>query len=218
VPGLSDLTLDVADDCYNALNNSPLSVDKAQWAALLINANYKPFLDKRFGSAKAYALSKEPVAPDGGWMLWVFPLTSGNRAVVVRWVKADQALKPFIESNLGQLHGESYEKTINALTTAGPTFQGDPFLQSVYWEKMGDLILKQAVLDSARPDPTLLDQAILSLDQAVSLGYPSANLYNHLGNLWLLRQNEASARKAFQNACRAPIDLTDSSNRLKSLP
>jgi 4-amino-4-deoxy-L-arabinose transferase-like glycosyltransferase len=218
VPGLSDLTLDVADDSYNALNNPSLSADKAQWAAVLINANYKPFLDKRFGSAKAYALSKESVAPDGGWMLWVFPLTSGNRAVVDRWVKADQALKPFIESNLGQLHGESYEKTINALTTAEPTFQGDPFLQSVYWEKMGDLILKQSVLVSARPDPTLLDQAIHCLDQAVSLGYPSANLYNHLGNLWLLRQNEPAARKAFQNACRAPVDLTDSLDRLKSLP
>lgn len=218
VPGLSDLTLDVADNSYNAMNNPSLSADKAQWAAVLINVNDRPFLDKRFGSSKAFALSKEVMAPDGGWMLWIVPLTPKNRGDFGRWIKANYVLGPFIESNLGQLHDESYEKTITSLMIVEPYFQGDPFLETVYWEKMSDLYLKQAILGSGQPDPRRLDQGIGALNNALSLGYPSAHLYNHLGNLWLLRQNEQEARKAFQNACRTPLNLTDSTDRLKSIP
>lgn len=213
-PGLCDQTLSVADSSFNAVEDRGIPQERVQWAAVLANVNVRPFLDKRFSGARAFALSSDSRPSDGGWMLWVVPLNPGNRPAFSRWLEADRSLALFIDESLSNPAGRSFERALPALDAAYPSFQGDPFLSSSYLEKMSDLFLKESL--RGRPDEGALLHAARLLEKAAAL-QPSAHLYNHLGNLWLIGHNEREARKAFQKAVQAPIDLTDSADALASL-
>jgi hypothetical protein len=69
-------------------------------------------------------------------------------------------------------------------------------------------------LRSGKPALPFVDRGIETLRDGLREGYPAAHLYNHLGFLWLLRQNEPEAKKAFRQALKAPINLTDSALHL----
>jgi hypothetical protein len=207
VPGLCDQTLTVADDGFNAERNPSLSADQATWAAVLANVHYQPFLLKRFGPGKVYGLSKDLSDPGGGWMLWVMPVTDSNRETLRRWRWASAALGPFIDQNLSYVRGQPYEKVVVSLQEAYPAFQGDPFLESCFWEKMSDALVKSSGMGG---------KPVEALENAVRRGYPAAHLFRQLGVLWLVRNDPSNARKAFQRAVEAPLDFTDSRSYLKN--
>ncbi len=213
-PGLCDQTLSVADYAFNAVENPAFSINQAHWAAVITNVNYKPFLEKRFGPAEAYALSSDQPPSDGGWMLWVVPLTPANRTDFLQWIQADQSLKNYIGESLGHLQGESYEKVWASLRMALPYFEKDRFLTSCYWEQAADIYLKQTFKAAGTPPETDGGPEIKFLIKATT-GYPAAHIYNHLGNFWLLLHNSREARKAFGQSLKAPLNLTDSAQYLK---
>jgi hypothetical protein len=205
--GLSDQSLAVAAHSFDAVQNPALDFDKAKWAAVLVNANYRPFLSKRFVEGKAYWLSKNSSDPAGGWMLWVTPVTDAHREDFRRWRSAEGALAPFIDQNLSYVRGKPYEILVATLQGAGEAFQGDPFLESCYWEKMADTLFKAGEAS--------LEKSEEALQTAVLRGYPAAHLYRQLGIIRLMRQDGAGAQKAFQSSVNAPLNFTDSSRYLK---
>ena len=213
--GLCDQSLSVADYSFNAVGNPGLSTESAQWAALLANVNYRPFLDKRFGASQAFALSTDLKPPDGGWMLWVVPLTSSNRQAFARWIHADQSLGPFIDKTLSRTADESYRNTVPSLLLAQPAFKGDPYLESCFWEKTSELFVKEGFLNRTTPDLRWIQKGVEMLEKAAAEGFPSAHLYNHLGNLCLLEQNTVEAQKYFRLAAKAPVNYTNSDFYLK---
>jgi hypothetical protein len=201
--GTCDQTLDTADYGFNSASNPALDADKARWVAVLANVNDQPFLVKRFGAGKSYWLSKDLHSPDGGFMLWIAPITAANRAVFLRWTGAHRALDGFIDSylqNLSYNGGGFFGKVRDSLRQTHGYFQGDSFLEACYWEKMADLSIKEGRL----PD------AVENLQQAVHLGCPSAHLFYRLGVLQLALNDPPQARKCFQEAVRAPLDFTES--------
>ena len=212
VPGLCDETLSAVDGDFNTTENPTLTLADAHWVAVLVNINYRPFLDKRFGQAEAYALSKDMNTPDGGWMLWIIPLTEKNKPIFQNWVEASQSLKTFIDLNMGHIYETSYLKSLDALLKVYPRFQGDPFLESCFWEKMADLFLRN------QSEPAVLtqhaDKVIQCLQKAIALGYPSAHLYFRLGTLYIINNEPEKAKKAFLKATRAPINLTNANQYL----
>jgi hypothetical protein len=87
-PGLCDQTLSVADHAFNAAQNPDLSLTHPRWVAVMVNANYKPFLARRFPDGRAYYLSTGLHSPDGGQMLWIMPVTPDKEQVLSGWQNA----------------------------------------------------------------------------------------------------------------------------------
>lgn len=219
VSGLPDQSLAVATYGFNAAMNPRVPFSHAKWSAVLTNVNYRPFLQSRFPDGIAYALSRDFAEPDGGWMLFVFPLNEKRLGVMEDWCKAQVGLESFIDRNLCYIMGESFEKDLQALAPLKPLFQPDAFLRSAYLEKKADLETKQALMELKTPggSHSAADSAAESLQKAVAEGCPAAHLYEHLGILWLIRQNPFEAKKAFEKAVHAPVNLTDSAQYLSNL-
>lgn len=209
VQGLPDQSLAVATYDYNAILDPRLDPAQARWAAVLANANYQPFLKRRFPHGKAYALSGELATQDGGWMLFLFPTSDLPPGGPALWTGAQRALQSFLDEHLCFVMGGSNAKDIGALERLRSDFQGDPFLRSAYWEKMADLRIKGG--------PSDWPEAIQDLERAIREGYPAAHLYERSGVLHLLRGEKALARKDFEAAQRCPLDLTDSRSLIGSL-
>lgn len=223
VQGLPDQSLTVATYSYNAVLNPRLSLSQARWAAVLANVNYQSFLKSRFSDGTAYALSRDFPTPDGGWMLFVFSLDEKRRKEMELWCKAQRALESFEDVNLCYVMGQPFDRDLESLRALEPFFRGDLFLRAAFFEKEADLETKQFLLETGEgekrmiPKKTLevvVSPAIQSLKKAVTEGYPAAHLYFHLGDLWMMGQNPAEAKKAFQKAIQAPLNLTESSRYL----
>ncbi len=212
VPGLSDQTLSVADYNFNVSENPALNPDQACWAAILMNVHYQPFLKKRFPKSKAYWVSKNLNDPNGGWMLWVLPVTSLNRKTIIGWQNASRALGPFIEKNLCYISGHSYEEISRSLQSIYPAFQGDPLLESCYWEKSADVALKEVLRTGTAADTSSVIQC---LNLGLKKGYPAAHLYRNLGVAEMMKKENTKARDDFKKSIESPLNFTDSARYLE---
>ena len=141
IQGLPNQNLCVADYDFNAAQNPRLSFENTKWAAVLTNVNYQPFLAKRFPDGRYAWLSKDQNAPDGGLMLWIFPLDSSRLQEMKKWQQASLALKPFLDANIGYSGNGTYGESLKTLEGAAPAFQGDPFLESCFWEKTAGFLV-----------------------------------------------------------------------------
>ncbi len=209
-PGFNDQNLKLADYSFNAAANEKLDSEKVQWAALVVNVNYQPFLAKRLGAGKTYWISKDLNLPDGGSMLWVVEINESNRAIFNHWREAQLALNGYLSEYFEHLNfkeNNSYSKILNALDQTYPFFQKDPFLEACYWEKRADLFSRI----------NLFTEAAENLTNAVKKGYPAAHLFYHLGTLQMITQKNTEAEKDFRQAALAPINFTQSSSLLNQL-
>jgi hypothetical protein len=201
-PGLCDQTLNVADHSFNAAQNPDLSVSQAHWAAVLTNINYKPFLQNHFPGGKSYWLSENLAVSDGGFMLWVMPLTPFTEKAMEAWKRADGAFCCF---------PGRYTSILRAnLVAAYSAFQADPFLEACYWEKLADLDFRL----SDFKDPSM---AIRDLEQGLKKGYGAAHLYERLAIFHFMRSEIIPEKEALRKAVSAPLDLTQSRKILQSL-
>ena len=209
-PNNSDQTLSLATFSFDALVDRERSFEEAQWAALLVNVHYRPFLERQFGVGKAYWLSKDFNLPDGGRMLWIIPITDSNRPIFRRWYKADLALDNFRDSsfqNINYFWGQPSAETFRILEDAYPAFQDDPFLRSCFWEKMADYDFK------ARRFP----ESIGCLQEALREGYPAAQIFYRLGILEILQQSPSKARQYLEKATQSPMNFTNAASLLEQL-
>jgi hypothetical protein len=215
VQGLPDETLRVAIDDFNAAENPRLPFETASWGAVLTNINYQPFLVKRFPKGKAYRLLLAPPGPEGGWMVWVFPVTSVSRPILQNWERASQALGPFLEKSQCYIPGEPLDEIKTLLQNANPLFNGDSFLKACYGEKISDLDFKKETFSSDQAKN--FSQPIQDLKTAIQDGLPAAHLYYRLGIYYQISGNLPAARRAFLAAEKAPGALTDAAQSLLSL-
>ncbi len=207
IPGFDDQTLNLMDYNFNGVKNKNLDFEKATWAAVIINVNYQPFLAKRLGPGKTYWLSKDLEIGDGGWMLWMADVTKKNRPVFQQWREASLSLNEYINGiyqNFALIDDHSHSKVLDLLNQDYPLFKGDPFLESCFDEKKSDLLFRIG----------LISEAAQSLNQAIQKGYPVANLFYSLGILKLIENQNPEAQKAFQKACRSPLNFTQSAQFL----
>jgi 4-amino-4-deoxy-L-arabinose transferase-like glycosyltransferase len=203
VPGFDDQTLNLMDYDFNGVKNNNIDFEKTKWAAVIVNVNYQPFLAKRFGTGETYWLSKDLNLGDGGWMLWVIDITEKNRPSFLKWREASRSLNDYINGiyqNFTLVDDHSHSKVMDLLNQDYPLFKNDPFLESCYDEKKSDLLFRIG----------LIPEAAQSLNRAIQKGYPAANLFYSLGVLKLIENQNPEAQKAFQKACRSPLNFTQS--------
>ena len=202
MPGLCDQTLSVADHAFNAAENPDLDFHQAKWCAVLANANYKPFLERRFPQGRAFFLSDGLDAQDGGEMLWVMPVTVGDAVDLSRWQAANQAFCCF--------PGRYYGILRDNLASAYPAYRTDPFLESCYWEKLADLDLHVGLFQDVQ-------KPMEDLEEGLKKGYGAAQIYQRLAAFHLIRSEKKQAEEALRKALKAPLDLTTSREMLKAL-
>jgi hypothetical protein len=193
----NDTTLSLMTYPFNAALNPDLDPSAAQWAALFINVNYKPFLERRFPGCRWDWLGQALAIKDGGYMLGLIPLTAETRPVIAQWLQVHDL---FHENNLLWYSQTRvvWDDVFQSLQKAEPLVQKDPFLFTVYWEKT-------AAYEYKKVDFRDCLQAYM---QAINKGYRTAGLCYGLGDLLLALKDPRDAVPALQLALRAPLDLT----------
>ena len=217
---------------FNILQWKNGIMEKSSWAAIITNVNNQPFLKRRFPDGKAYWISKDRPPADGGVMLWIMPSTPDRLPVFDRWQRASQSLRPFLDqyAMVGPNENHHYDIMLEALSRAYPSFQGDPFLESTFWEVTADINLRKILWTTSDSGKIPLDgnavpairenslfPCLQALQYALKRGYPSANLYHQLGTLEFMGGNRKESSRVFQKATQAPLDFTDSSKYI-SIP
>ncbi len=208
----NDPTLSLMTYPFNAARNASLSQELAaqkqspKWLAVFVNAHYEPFLKKRFPEGEWLMVSKGLSLPDGGDMLGILPMTTQNAQTLYAWYGVHSVFQAadrrrFLQNN------ESFSPVIQMLETASPSLKGDPFLESVYWDKRA--AYEYVALDYG--------QQLYSYQMAIQGGYPTAEFYYKLGELLRVKGHLAEAQEAYWKATRAPLDLTPSAQILAAL-
>jgi len=203
----SDETLTLATYPFNVVRNPKYSIQEARWVAVITDANNRPFLARRFSKGHWYWLGSLSPSDPGGLMMGVIPMEENEKNILLSWIRADIALQPVTSWVMHSAPRQSQKPALQLLFQARGSFSDDPFLQSCYWEKVFDRY-------QANNDSTGMLEA---LRKGLKSGYPSAHLYNAEGLLFEQLGHDAEARKAFQKALDAPINLTSAAENLENL-
>ena len=208
----NDPTLSVMTYPFNADLNASLSRELAgqkqspKWLAVFVNTHYEPFLKKRFPEGEWFLVSKGLSLPDGGDMLGIIPITPQNAQTFYNWYKVHNVFQAADQRRFLQNDG-NLDTVIQILETASLPMGGDPFLESVYWDK-------RAAYEYQNLN---YDQQLLSYQMAVTKGYPTADLYYKWGELLRVKGRLAEAQEAYLKATQAPLDLTPAAQILAAL-
>lgn len=203
-----DGTLTVACYSFDAAHNPLISLEGARWVAVILDANYKPFLAKRFTKGRWFWLGSLRPGNPGGLMMGVIPLAPENRKILLQWVEANLHLEAVTSSVLNSDPQRPPQRALDLLLQIGPSLPSDPFLKSCFWEKAYNLY-------RAGNNPEGMLEA---LRQGLKEGYPLAHFYNEEGLLLESAGKNDEARRAFQKALHAPLNLTSAAENLHNLP
>ena len=186
----ADRTMEVATYFFNAALDHKLDPGRIRWAALITDQHYRPFLEKRFPQAQWQLLDSD-LPKDSHRMLGVIPVNPEDEAVLRRWAEADRAFRD-LNWGIDHIYDRDCLDRINRDILADyPLIQGDPFLESAYWEKAAYFYY----YDSGH-----YPEHLRALQLAVGRGYPAAHLYAELAELYTLGGQSALAQKASRNA------------------
>lgn len=207
VPDLYDQSLSLATYKYNVLQNPELNQTQPRWAAVLANVHYQPCLAADFPEAQWVRLAGDMGWPDGGLMLGVIPLPCSHPDKLARLIQADKASQELIPIVYDDRDYKSRKPVTEKLASLRPFFEGDPFLEACFWEKMAD---------NAYGDRDYESQ-VAALQRAIEKGYPAAHLYNDLGALYLRRSRFKEARDSFEKALHSRPNFTSAAAGLEML-
>jgi len=178
---------------FNAAENPRFDPSGARWAALLMDANYFPFVSARLAGSQWVWLDAKN--REKNLVLGVIPLTDPNRAIVGNWILAHHYFRALNEAIFNITNPASYQKA-QALFEQEPIFfKKDRFLESCYWERRGEFYYDYAF------DLHYQDH-LNALRQSIEKGYPAAQLYFKLGSLLLRKGDRKGALAAFRAALK----------------
>ncbi len=131
-----DSTLRLACYPFNAADNPNLDPQKCCLFAFLIEQDEASVLQSRFPGLQVIPLA-DGDARQSHFFLHLIPITPQNQATLQKWLRADEALKP-INTEWNDTVSKTFaQKIIPQLMEIHPLFEGDPFLETVFWEKAG---------------------------------------------------------------------------------
>lgn len=172
-PDYDNKTLNVACYSLNAVANPSLTVPLPQWTVVITNIQYDRYFLTHFSGLRYKVLKTDDLEPRGTSPLgiFIFPTTSISLEQLGRWKKAEEIFSriDFEVKNRGKL--QSWAGPLEAHgDLLAPTLR-DPFLTTIYWEKMGFFkFLDGHFVESG-----------VAYQKAIDLGIPAAHLYHDLG-------------------------------------
>ena len=195
----NDPTLSLMTYGLNGARNTESDPPQKELWAVFINTHYTPFLRRRFPESQWACFPIGPMRQpaDGGNVLGFLSDIPGQVPNLRQWLLAHEL---FQKADLQRFSQEKadFKAVLQTLESAYPLVKGDPFLESVFWDKRG----------SYEYEALNYDQHLYSYQMAVTKGYPTADFYFKLGQLLLLKGKKAEAQAAFLKATQAPLDLT----------
>ncbi len=184
----SDRTLEVMTYNFNALKGNTVSAPA--WLAILTDAHYLPFLKARFPEGEWRMLDAD-VHPESPRLLGLFHITRSNRDALTRWAQADSSFN-LINWDLDHLHDRGVlERFDQDVQKGSEAIQGDPFIASMYWEKVGSTYY---YFGNHYP------QHLEAMERAVKEGYPASHLYGELATLYWVGGNQKAAEEVAMKA------------------
>ena len=165
--------LNIACYPFDALQNPNLSKVLPRWAAIIVNAQYAPFLIRNYKGLKFKVLKTDKHEPDD-WPpfgMFLIPVSQIPNKVLTHWIQADRVYRElnFEAQNINL--SESWGKFSESLSSQKNQAMGDEFLAAVYWEKI-------AFFHFLAGDFKIAAQAY---QNAIHDGFPAAHLYYDLG-------------------------------------
>ncbi len=194
-----DRTFEVTAASQDASHHLDWPTSSVQEAALVTNVNYKPFLEKRFPASQWIWLCPDLPDDDGGLMLGWIPMNDSTRPTLEDWIKADRDFQVTTDALAYLLPYQSPKGLVDQLESQESEFKNDPFLRSIWGEKVAHFISL-----GSEPDPP---RALQALRTALT-GYPAAQLYDKMGILLAEEGKGPEALLAFQSAQKAPFHQT----------
>ena len=197
VNAFNDPTLSVMTYSFNAARkNLPVLKDQA-WSAVFVNVHYQYFLEKLMSKGQYYWVSKNLNQENGGNVLGVFQVNALNQNSLLPWFQAhflfqDTDLKRFSQT------GQDFSSLLKNLDGGYPLVRGNPFLESCFWDKRAAFEYQELNYE----------QQLFSYQAAVQKGFPTADLFYKLGELYRVKGRQAEAEEAYGRAVQAPLDLT----------
>ena len=200
-----DPALSIALYPFDSCMNPGLSFADSQWVAVMVDADYKPFLSERFPGGKWYWLGTK--IPYGGWMLGVIPLEPQTRKVFQKWVRANEGFSPATSQVRNNMFGESQKRILELLFEKRSLVKGDPFLETCFWEK----VLTHRMIDWDYPG------CLAAIQEGLKNGYALPEFLNEEGVIDVHLGKYREARSAFQKAIQSQQNLTPAFENLKAL-
>ena len=207
IPLPSDGSLAFATSDRNPLLNRHIPLNRARWAAVMVNANEVPFLKDRFADSRWIWLNQGQWVPDGGWALGFWPVTDVNRSSMTTWAKVHETFRALDIRIMNLSDGEPGEPLLAQWNRLEPLLGEDRFLWSCYWRKVRALCARDR---DYRGD-------VEAIRMAQTRGYPSADLDYLLGSIQMRKKEFVEARKSLHSADRRFINLTSSKAALTML-
>ncbi len=193
---------------FNALEAENASSASSRWAALVVNIHLAPFLEKRFPGATWVELPKEVQTNNGGLALVFLSIKGVVPVPLDRWRAAHETFEDVTAKVVhSELINASDEPLRNILLRDRKLFEGDRFLESVYWSR---LMLSWGI-------DKKYAEALEASANALKYGYPTAAIYNATGITQLMVGNAEGARSSFRRAGAAPGNRTNAAENLERL-
>ena len=198
-----DFSLRFAASSFNAVDEPQLAA-QAQWAAVVTNLDYQPFLAPLFPGARWYNLDFDR-PQEGQAALALLPLTPANRATIGKWAEGSACFRDIERAVVDAQENQPPDKTL-AEALRDNRLLKDRLLVSCFWERMGDFFYNYM----GHP----YEKNLFALQLSV-MGYPAAHLYYKMGVLFFRGGRLKEAREALEKARHAPLDLSPVDEALK---
>ncbi|HXL72206.1 MAG TPA: hypothetical protein VN963_01155, partial [bacterium] len=126
----------------------------------------------------------------GGLEMGVIPCTPDSVKCLEQWKKADVVLADEIYTRIADQTHDPEGEALTLLQAREADFDGDSFLQSVYWNEIQELQVRRGNISGA----------IEALQNGIRLGFPNAYFYDSLGNLLKQEGRQSEADRDFAKA------------------
>lgn len=202
-----DHTFDVLTRSLNGWNGPDGDRAATDQIAMVADVHYRPFLEKRFprGQWSSFPESFTPGEP--GWTLGVVPAAEMTPAEREKWAAAAGTFSRVRSLHMYWQRYQPLDPILRVLFSRRGLFEGDPFLESVFWEEAALFFNIQRNLPAA----------LACYQRAARKGYPAAQLYNDLGTLEALKGSIGEARVDFKKALAAPLNRTTAAANLEAV-
>ena len=214
--GLGQDGLALATVChpFNILCKGPERWRQAPWAGWLINIHFLPFVSSVFPTAQWFRLPlPEGDEPRDNLVMGMVSLSTAQPKelrTLGAWVQADAWFQK-VQLETNDIYGKAtYEKALRDMLKPDPVILQDRFLASCYWTGLDYFYYSTGYKEHYY-------QQVLTLKNAVQMGYPAANIYYNLGSLLMRGHHYQEAREAFLNAEKCPINLNPTKQALAIL-
>jgi hypothetical protein len=201
-----DQTLNVVTSPFDETGRTEFLKQDNQKAVLLVNANYETFLKKEIPDSDWIWLSPDLSNDGGGLMLGFVRINASDLKTLTRWAKANDVLKRNNDIYMDPVSNQA-DETLKDLYAHYAVFQGDRFLESVFWEKI-------AFYEVYR---NKIPEAVAALKNGEQKGYPSAQVFNQLGELFAFFGKKDEAEVYFKKAIGCTVNRTTAEENLKHL-